>query len=164
PRRDGGHGVAGEPIYHRWYHRWHDHEDDGLPAGRPEGAHHPGSPATRRGRGRGDPEHARRRPAPAEAEGGDHHRPADRRSRRRAPRGLRRAVIIADTSGLLALLSTSEPRHRDAADSVAAETGPLVVSPYVVAELDDLLATRFGVEPELAVLDELASGAYELAS
>jgi uncharacterized protein len=73
-------------------------------------------------------------------------------------------VIIADTSGLLALFSTSEPRHRDVADSVAAEAGPLVVSPYVVAELDYLLATRFGVESELAVLDELASGAYALAS
>lgn len=73
-------------------------------------------------------------------------------------------MIIADTSGLLALVSASEPRHRAVADSVAAEAGPLVVSPYVVAELDYLLATRFGVEPELAVLDELASGAYELAS
>jgi predicted nucleic acid-binding protein len=73
-------------------------------------------------------------------------------------------VIIADTGGLLALVSSSEPRHRSVADSVAAEVGPLVVSPYVVAELDYLLATRFGVEPELAVLEELASGAYELAT
>ena len=38
----------------------------------------------------------------------------------------------------------------------------LVVSPYVVAELDYLVATRLGVEVELGVLGELAGGAWEL--
>jgi len=38
------------------------------------------------------------------------------------------------------------------------------VSPYVVAELDHLVATRSGVDAELAVLAELSGGAYELAS
>jgi len=36
------------------------------------------------------------------------------------------------------------------------------VSPYVLAELDCLMATRRGVEAELAVLAELAGGAWEL--
>ncbi|CKO19578.1 Conserved protein of uncharacterised function with PIN domain%2C possible toxin [Mycobacterium tuberculosis] len=40
----------------------------------------------------------------------------------------------------------------------------LVVSPYVVAELDYLVATRVGVDAELAVLRELAGGAWELAN
>ncbi len=40
---------------------------------------------------------------------------------------------------------------------------PLVVSPYVVAELDYLVATRFGIDAELEVLAELAGGAYHLA-
>ena len=40
----------------------------------------------------------------------------------------------------------------------------LIVSPYVVAELDYLVATRHGVENELAVLDELAGGAWHLAA
>ena len=40
----------------------------------------------------------------------------------------------------------------------------MVVSPYVVAEVDYLVATRKGVEAELAVLAELAGGAYELAT
>lgn len=39
-----------------------------------------------------------------------------------------------------------------------------MVSPYVVAELDYLLATRHGVEAELAVLEELAGGAWMLAT
>jgi uncharacterized protein len=41
-------------------------------------------------------------------------------------------------------------------------TEPLVVSPFVIAELDYLLATRLGIDAELAVLRELSSGAYEL--
>jgi predicted nucleic acid-binding protein len=40
----------------------------------------------------------------------------------------------------------------------------LVVSPYVVAELDYLVASRLGVSAELAVLADLASGAWDLAA
>lgn len=40
----------------------------------------------------------------------------------------------------------------------------MVVSPFVVAEIDYLVATRCGVNMELAVLGELAGGAYELAT
>ena len=46
---------------------------------------------------------------------------------------------------------------------MTAITDLLVVSPYVVAELDYLAATRHGRDAELAVLDELAGGAWELA-
>ena len=38
----------------------------------------------------------------------------------------------------------------------------IVVSPFVIAEIDYLVATRKGVEVELAVIRELAGGAYEL--
>jgi predicted nucleic acid-binding protein len=72
-------------------------------------------------------------------------------------------VTIADTSGLLALFNRTEPEH-DAVRRVVGELdGPLVVSPFVVAELDYLVATRVGIDAELAVLDELAGGAYDLA-
>lgn len=47
--------------------------------------------------------------------------------------------------------------------TVARDEGPLVVSPYVVAELDYLLLTGWGVDAELAALAELGSGAWELA-
>ena len=73
-------------------------------------------------------------------------------------------MIVADTSGLLALFNRSEPAHEHVAKLVAETTEPLVISPYVVAELDYLVATRVGVEAELAMLGELAGGAYELAS
>lgn len=47
---------------------------------------------------------------------------------------------------------------------IDAEPGPFIVSPYVIAELDYLLATRRGAPAELAVLIELSGGAFELAS
>ena len=47
---------------------------------------------------------------------------------------------------------------------MAADPGPFIVSPYVVAELDCLLATRPGVPAELAALGELAGDAWELPS
>lgn len=73
-------------------------------------------------------------------------------------------MTIADTSGLLALLNRSEPEHEAVLRVLPLLEGPLVVSPYVVAELDYLVATRVGVGAELAVLEELTGGAYDLAS
>jgi hypothetical protein len=72
-------------------------------------------------------------------------------------------VIVADTSGLLALFNRREPQHAAVRDLVAATPDRLAVSPYVLAELDYLVATRIGVDAELAVLAELAGGAYVLA-
>jgi predicted nucleic acid-binding protein len=72
-------------------------------------------------------------------------------------------VTIADTSGLLALFNRTEPEHEAVRRLVEEIDGPLVVSPFVVAELDYLVATRAGVDAELAVLEELSGGAYDLA-
>ncbi|WP_428121570.1 PIN domain-containing protein [Candidatus Poriferisodalis sp.] len=72
-------------------------------------------------------------------------------------------MIVADTSALIAFYSESGPQHDAVASWLAEHNGTMVVSPYVVAELDYLVATRKGVDAELAVLTELASGAYELA-
>ncbi len=72
-------------------------------------------------------------------------------------------MIIADTSGLLAFFHRDEPPHTAVRRVVENTEAQLIVSPYVVAELDYLLATRLGVTAELAVLSELSSGAYHLA-
>ncbi len=40
---------------------------------------------------------------------------------------------------------------------------PLLISPFVLAELDYLTARIAGVDAELAVLDEMSSGPYEIA-
>ena len=73
-------------------------------------------------------------------------------------------MIIADTSGLIAFFSESGPQHAAVAGWVDANDPVMVVSPYVVAEVDYLVATRKGVDAELAVLAELSGGAYELAT
>ncbi len=71
--------------------------------------------------------------------------------------------VIVDTSALLAFFDASEPDH-EAVSEVLAAADALVVSPYVVAELDYLVATRHGVDDELAVLDELTGGAWDLSA
>lgn len=71
--------------------------------------------------------------------------------------------MIVDTSALLAYFDANEPRHADVARVIDSADGPLVVSPYVIAELDYLVLTRHGTDAEVAVLEELASGAWELA-
>jgi predicted nucleic acid-binding protein len=73
-------------------------------------------------------------------------------------------LIIADTSGLVALFDASDPKHRSVIDVIEQELDPPVVSPFVIAELDYLLSSRWGVPRELAALQELASGAWEIAA
>lgn len=72
--------------------------------------------------------------------------------------------MIVDTSALLAFFDTSEPDHAAVTGAILGADEPLVVSPYAIAELDYLVATRYGVAAELAVLGELAGGAWELAA
>lgn len=72
--------------------------------------------------------------------------------------------MIVDTSALLAYFDTDEPDHEAVSAVLGEAPEPLVVSPYVVAELDYLVASRLGVGPELAVLRELTSGAWDLPS
>lgn len=71
-------------------------------------------------------------------------------------------MIIADASGLLAFFNRAEPAHASVSAAVHGAAKPLVVSPFVIAELDYLAATRLGVDAELAIIGELASGAYTL--
>ncbi len=73
-------------------------------------------------------------------------------------------MILADTSGLLALFNVAEPMHARVLSVLDAEPGPILVSPYVVAELDYLVLSRLGVAAELLVLQELVGGAYDLVS
>ena len=73
-------------------------------------------------------------------------------------------MILADTSGLLSLYNRREPTHPSVAEGVAQEPGPFVVSPYVVAELGYLVASRLGSTAEQRVMAELASPAYVLAT
>lgn len=72
--------------------------------------------------------------------------------------------MIVDTSALLTYFDANEPQHRAVSSVIEDNEGLLVVSPYVIAEVDYLVLTRHGPDAERAVLDELAGGAWELAA
>jgi predicted nucleic acid-binding protein len=72
-------------------------------------------------------------------------------------------VIICDTSGLLAAYDAEEPEGPAIRQMLDAEAGALVVSPFVLAELDYVLLTRAGVRAELTLLNDLASDVYHVA-
>ena len=69
--------------------------------------------------------------------------------------------MIVDTSALFAFMRIGDPDHASVSRALDASV-PLVVSPFVIAELDSLVETRIGIRAELAVLAELSSGTYEL--
>ena len=71
-------------------------------------------------------------------------------------------MILLDTSGLLAALDSAQRRHAEAAAALAAARPPLLLSPFVLAELDYLLATRVGSAARTALLAEVECGAYLL--
>jgi uncharacterized protein len=71
-------------------------------------------------------------------------------------------VIVLDTSGLLAALDGSQRQHAEATAVIRASAGPLLLSPFVLAELDYLLSTRVSQQAAVALLDEVATGAYRL--
>jgi uncharacterized protein len=72
-------------------------------------------------------------------------------------------VILLDTSGLLAALDASQRWHSEAAASLTAASAPLLLSPFVLAELDYLLAARVGQAARARLLQEVERGAYSLA-
>jgi predicted nucleic acid-binding protein len=71
-------------------------------------------------------------------------------------------VIILDTSGLLAALDASQRHHEPARRALEAAPPPWILSPFVLAELDYLLATRVGQAAERALLAEVGRGVYRL--
>lgn len=73
-------------------------------------------------------------------------------------------MIVLDTSGLLAWLDASQRRHEEVRKAMASVAAPFLLSPFVLAELDYLLATRVGADAERALLGEVARGAFQLES
>jgi predicted nucleic acid-binding protein len=71
-------------------------------------------------------------------------------------------VIVLDTSGLLAAIDAAQRHHGPAREALENADAPLLVSPFVLAEIDYLLATRVGRREQLALLAEVERGAYRL--
>jgi uncharacterized protein len=73
-------------------------------------------------------------------------------------------VIICDTGGLVAAYDQQEANGPAVRQLLDAEAGSLIVSPFVLAELDYMLMTRAGIQAELTLLQDLADDVYQVAS
>ena len=71
-------------------------------------------------------------------------------------------MLLLDTSGLLAAIDGAQRRHLECAAVLTGHDGPLLLSPFVLAELDYLIGSRVGVSAQLELLNEVARGAYRL--
>lgn len=70
--------------------------------------------------------------------------------------------MIIDTSVLVAFFDRSDAHHVEIREAIQGSAETLVVSPYVLAELDYMITARVGIQAELVMLRELAAGAWEL--
>lgn len=70
--------------------------------------------------------------------------------------------MLVDTSGLLAALFADQNHHAKCS-ALLADAERRVLSPFVLAEADYLIGRLSGIDEELALLDDVSRGAYELA-
>ncbi len=71
-------------------------------------------------------------------------------------------MILLDTSGLLSAIDASQRYHAECVAALSKASPPLLLSPFVLAELDYLLSRHVGGVAQTALLDEVARGAYQL--
>jgi hypothetical protein len=71
-------------------------------------------------------------------------------------------MLVLDAGALYAQADRADPNHRATVDVLRSERGPLVTSALVVAEADYLILTRLGVDVELAFLEDLAEGTFQV--
>ena len=72
-------------------------------------------------------------------------------------------MILLDTSGLLSALFPDQRHHEACANALLAAEAPLIVSPFVLAEIDYLITKYAGVREEIDFLGDVAAGAYAIA-
>lgn len=71
-------------------------------------------------------------------------------------------VLVVDTGGILAAKDEDQPEHAAVARTLTATTEDLLLSPFVFAECDYMLATRLGATAAREFLGEVVAGAYQL--
>jgi predicted nucleic acid-binding protein len=71
-------------------------------------------------------------------------------------------ALIVDAGALYAQADADEPRHARVAGVLLEEAEALVTSELAVAEADYLILDRLGVAVELAFIDDLAAGTFQV--
>lgn len=71
-------------------------------------------------------------------------------------------ALIVDAGALYAQADADEPRHAAVASVLREEREAIVTSELAVAEADYLILERLGVDVELAFLEDLATGTFQV--
>lgn len=71
-------------------------------------------------------------------------------------------ALVVDAGALYAQADADEPRHAAVAEILRAERESLITSELAVAEADYLILERLGVNVELAFIEDLAAGTFEV--
>lgn len=71
-------------------------------------------------------------------------------------------MIVLDTSALLSSLYPDQTRHADCRRALEGAAGPLLLSPFVVTEMDYLIGRNQGLADQLAFLAQIENDAYRL--
>ncbi len=69
-------------------------------------------------------------------------------------------VLLVDSSGLLAAIDAGEPDHERVRELLERDRRPLIVTDYVIAEVDYLVLRRLGVAAEQAFVEQLLDGTF----
>ncbi len=72
-------------------------------------------------------------------------------------------MILLDTSGLLSALFPDQRHHEACATALLGAEPPLVMSPFVLAEVDYLMTRYADIRTEIDFLNDVAAGAYVIA-
>ena len=71
-------------------------------------------------------------------------------------------ALIVDAGPLVALADLDDPHHRGVQRALEASNEPLVVSPFVLAEADYLIARLIGQDAEVRMLSDVVRGSFLL--
>jgi len=71
-------------------------------------------------------------------------------------------ALVVDAGALYAQADADEPRHAAVAEILRSERESLITSELAVAEADYLILERLGVDVELAFIEDLAAGTFEV--
>ena len=69
-------------------------------------------------------------------------------------------ILLVDSSGLLAALDAGEPDHRRITELLQSDRRPLILTDFVIAEVDYLILRRLGIKAEQDFIDQLLAGIF----
>jgi predicted nucleic acid-binding protein len=69
--------------------------------------------------------------------------------------------LLCDSSGILAAIDSGEPDHERVRTFLESDGGTLLVTDFVIAEVDYLVLERLGARAEQAFLEQIIEGVFQ---